>query len=97
MPPNDNRRPGVVSRNGGDDYGNSANVIRFPTKLKTDRNSPFDKLTAALVLKRHREGTLDPAVVEALLAGVGLRPCPLPAAQQGRAPVGPTGGGMREN
>jgi hypothetical protein len=77
MSPNDNRRPGVVSRNGGDDYdssSNSANVIRFPTKLKTDRYSPFDKLTAALVLKRHREGTLDPAVVEALLAGVELHP-----------------------
>jgi hypothetical protein len=71
MPPNDNRRPGVGSRNGGDydSSSNSANVIRFPTKLKAARNSPFDKLTAALVLKRHREGTLDPAVV---LAGVGL-------------------------
>jgi hypothetical protein len=71
MSPNDNRRPGVASRNGGDDYdSNSAKVIPLFPKLKT--GSPFDKLTAALVLKRHREGTLDPAVVEALLAGVGL-------------------------
>jgi hypothetical protein len=74
MPPNDNRRPGVVSRNGGDDYdsSNSAKVIPLFPKLKT--GSPFDKLTAALVMKRHRAGTLDPAVVEALLAGVGLHP-----------------------
>jgi hypothetical protein len=74
MGPNDNRPLGVVSRRAGDydSSSNSATVIRFPTKLKTDRNSPFDKLTAALVMKRHREGTLDPAVVEALLAGVGL-------------------------
>ena len=72
MGPNDNRRPGVVSRSAGDydSSSNSAKVIPLFPKLKT--GSPFDKLTAALVLKRHREGTLDPAVVEALLAGVGL-------------------------
>jgi hypothetical protein len=74
MGPNDNRRPGVVSRSAGDydSSSNSANVIPLPTKLKTGRNSPFDELTAVLVMKRLREGTLDPGVVEAFLAGVGL-------------------------
>jgi hypothetical protein len=74
MSTNDNRRPGVVSRNGGDydSSNNSSNVIRFPTKLKTCRNSPFDELTAVLVMKRLREGTLDPGVVEAMLVGIGL-------------------------
>jgi hypothetical protein len=36
------------------------------------RASPFDELTAALVLDRHDRGELEPAVVEALLSGVGL-------------------------
>jgi hypothetical protein len=73
MSPHDNRRPGVTSRNGGDyDSSSSANVIRFPTKLKTDRNSPFDELTAVLVMERHRRGELDPAILAALLASIGL-------------------------
>jgi hypothetical protein len=75
MGPNDNRRPGVVSRSAGDyDSSSSANVIRLPIKLKTDRNSPFESLTARLVLDQHRRGVLPAAVVEYLLAGAGLRP-----------------------
>jgi len=76
MGPNDNRRPGVVSRNGGDDYGssNSAKVIPLFPKLKTDRTSPFDGLTAQLILAQHRNGTLHEGVLLALLAGVGLHP-----------------------
>jgi hypothetical protein len=70
MSTNDNRRPGVVSRNGGDydSSNNSFNVIRFPTKLKTGKKSPFDELTDVLVAKRLREGTLDPGIVEAYRA-----------------------------
>jgi hypothetical protein len=34
--------------------------------------SPFDHLTARLVLDHHRAGTLPEGVVAALLAGVGL-------------------------
>jgi hypothetical protein len=73
-----NRRPGVVSRNGGE-YGssnNSANVIT----LQRNRNTPsssaraFDCLTVALVLDQHKRGALPEAVVEALLLGVGLKP-----------------------
>jgi hypothetical protein len=63
----------VVSRNGGDDYdssSNSAKVIPLFPKLKTA--SPFDQLTAKLVMAKHRAGTLDPGVVEGLLVGVGL-------------------------
>jgi hypothetical protein len=72
MPPNDNRRPGNHSRNGGDydSSSNSAKVIPLFPKLKT--GSPFDQLTAKLVMAKHRAGTLDPGVVEALLLGVGL-------------------------
>jgi hypothetical protein len=47
-----------------------ANVIRFPSKNR--KVTDFDRLTAVLIMKRLREGTLDPGVVEALLAGVGL-------------------------
>jgi hypothetical protein len=74
MGPNDNRRPGVVSRNGGDDYdsSNSAKVIPLFPKLKT--GSPFDQLTARLVMDRHRRGELPSAMLEYLLAGLGLRP-----------------------
>ena len=34
--------------------------------------SPLDRLTARLVLERHRAGTLDAEIVAALLVGVGL-------------------------
>jgi hypothetical protein len=54
--------------------GQTPKVLPFPQRREPRPSSPFDKLTAALVLKRHREGTLDHAVVEALLAGVGLHP-----------------------
>jgi hypothetical protein len=33
---------------------------------------PFKALTRALILQQHRAGTLQPAVLEALLTGVGL-------------------------
>jgi hypothetical protein len=74
MGPNDNRRPGVVSRNGGDDYdsSNSAKVIPLFPKLKTA--SPFDQLTARLVMDQHRRGELPAAMLEYLLAGAGLQP-----------------------
>jgi hypothetical protein len=35
---------------------------------------PFDQLTARLMLARHRDGTLNPKILEYLLAGVGLWP-----------------------
>jgi hypothetical protein len=46
------------------------NVVR----LQPDTTEAFQTLTARVVMAQHRAGTLDPAVVEALLAGVGLRP-----------------------
>jgi hypothetical protein len=45
-------------------------VVDFPIK-STKGASPFDELTAALVMERHRRGELDPAILAALLAGVG--------------------------
>jgi hypothetical protein len=71
---NENRRPGVVSRSGGEyvSSNNSANVVPLFPKLNTA--SPFQQLTARLVMARHRAGTLDPAVLVALLAAVGLQP-----------------------
>jgi hypothetical protein len=59
---------------------NNANVVPFPRDTRRGRAidhrhaSPFDRLTAALVMERHRRGELEPAVLEALLAGVGLVP-----------------------
>jgi hypothetical protein len=74
MSPNDNRRPGVVSRSAGDydSSNNSANVVSLFPKLNT--GSPFHQLTARLALARHREGTLPEAVLVALPAGVGVQP-----------------------
>ena len=66
-------RPGVVPRNGRQtDYNSSssAKVIALPSKL--NRPQPFASLTARLVMARHQAGTLDPAIVAALLAAVDL-------------------------
>lgn len=55
-----------------------SNIIEFPRSKQNVRpvlartSSDFDGLTAAVVLQRHRDGTLDERVVEALLLGVGL-------------------------
>ena len=46
-----------------------AKVIPFP---RLDTASPFDRLTATLVLAKFRAGTLPEGVLLALLAGVGL-------------------------
>ena len=74
MGTNDNRRSGVVSRNGGGDYdsSSSAKVICLLPKLNTA--SAFDRLTVQLILAQHRNGTLSEVVLLALLAGVGLHP-----------------------
>ena len=49
-----------------------ANVIPFPSQAR--RATDFDRLTAELVMKQYRDGTLNPVVLEALLLGVGLEP-----------------------
>lgn len=51
-----------------------SNVIDLPrrARLAGPTASTFDQLTAVLIMERHRRGELDPAIVEALLAGVGL-------------------------
>jgi hypothetical protein len=74
MGPNDNRPLGVVSRRAGDydSSSNSAKVIPLFPKLKTAL--PFDQLTARLVMDQHRRGELPAAMLEYLLAGVGLHP-----------------------
>jgi hypothetical protein len=54
------------------------NVVPITAGLSIDRPrrdhtaDAFGDLTAALVMERHRRGELDPAIVAALLAGVGL-------------------------
>jgi hypothetical protein len=63
------------------------NVIPLPLRPTPDRgiqsttlevqictSSPFDELTARLVMQRHAAGTLDPGIVAALLLAVGLQP-----------------------
>jgi hypothetical protein len=74
MSPNDNRRPGLASRSAGDydSSSNSAKVIPLFPKLNTP--SPFDALTARLVIDQYRRGVLPEAVLVALLAGAGLQP-----------------------
>jgi hypothetical protein len=73
MASNENRRPGVGSRSGGDyDSSSSARVVPLFPKIKSA--TAFDGLTTQLILAQHRAGTLPEAVLIALLAGVGLRP-----------------------
>lgn len=51
----------------------SSNVVQLRPGASATR-SAFDRLTARLVIKRFRNGTLDPAVLVALMAAVGLQP-----------------------
>jgi hypothetical protein len=66
MPPNDNRRPGVASRNGGeyDSSNSAANVIRLYPERKI--SSAWDDLTVELIVARQSAGNLDPALLRAL-------------------------------
>jgi hypothetical protein len=73
MTTNEYRRSGVVSRNGGDYVsGSSANVVDIAPKFNAV--SPFQQLTARMVLAQYRAGTLPEAVIVALLASAGLQP-----------------------
>lgn len=70
-----NRLPGVAPRASGSmdyDGSSSAKVIRLPTAHNT--RSPFDELTASLVLAQYRAGTLPEGVIVAMMASAGLRP-----------------------
>ena len=70
MASNKNRRPGWQARHGGDYIDSSSvNVLAFRTKFQP---SPFDRLTAQVVLAQFRAGTLPEAVMVALLGAVGL-------------------------
>ena len=61
---------------------NSNNVMPFKPRRRvaahginspsSDTGAAFDRLTAALVMDKHARGELDPGIVAALLAGVGL-------------------------
>jgi hypothetical protein len=51
---------------------NSGNVVSL--RPRVDTVSPFDRLTARIVMQRHASGTLDPAIVAALLLAAGLQP-----------------------
>ena len=57
-------------------HWNNVVVFRRPSRPvatigHSDPNA-FGRLTAALVMERHRRGQLEPEILEALLAGVGL-------------------------
>jgi hypothetical protein len=72
MGANDNRRSGVISRNGGDYVSSStANVVDFAPKLNAV--SPLQQLTARMVLAQYRASTLPEAVIVALLASAELQ------------------------
>jgi hypothetical protein len=55
---------------------NSGSVIPLRPGLDEGihTSSPFDTLTARLIVDQHRRGVLQEGVLIALLAGVGLRP-----------------------
>ncbi len=52
---------------------NTTNVVNLRPTPAVHAENAFNTLTARLVLAQHRAGTLSPAVVKALLLGVGLR------------------------
>ena len=54
--------------------GNVYYPFRKPTDRRAADRAAFEALTHQIVMTQHREGTLEPAVVEALLVGVGLHP-----------------------
>ena len=61
------------ARKGNDIALKRSNVIAFHRNPPViDPARAFDSFTHALVLQKHREGTLPEAVVAALLAGVGI-------------------------
>jgi hypothetical protein len=64
----------VTSRNGGDydSSSNSADVVDFAPKLNAV--SPFQQVTARMVIAQHRAGVLPEGVIIALLVGAGLHP-----------------------
>ena len=52
---------------------NSSNVIPFRRPgVDPDPHQAWQHLTKSMVMEKHRRGELDPAIVEALLQGVGL-------------------------
>lgn len=73
MPEMKNRWPGVAPRTSGSDFSSSSSAKVIP--LRPGHNtSPFDGLTANLVLAQFRAGTLPEAVIVAMMASAGLRP-----------------------
>jgi hypothetical protein len=52
----------------------TTNVVFLRRPPVADPVRAFKALTHRLVMEQHRAGTLNPAVVEALLVGVGLDP-----------------------
>ena len=74
MTPNDNRRAGgKPGHGGGISNGSGAKILRLPT-IGRNVPSPFDGLTANLVLARFRAGTLPEGVFVAMMASAGLHP-----------------------
>ena len=70
----DNRRSGVQPGNGGEiSNGSGAKIFCLPT-IGRNVPSPFDGLTANLVLARFRDGTLPEGVFVAMMASAGLHP-----------------------
>jgi hypothetical protein len=73
MAANDNHRPRPALPSGSDNKANDrAKVIAFPRLPHA--LSPFDRLTATLIVAQHRAGTLPEAILVALLAAVLERP-----------------------
>jgi hypothetical protein len=52
----------------------ASNIVLLRRPPIADPARAFQALTHQLVISQHRAGTLAPAVVEALLVGVGLEP-----------------------
>lgn len=74
MTSNDNRRAGGQPGHGGGIPSSRDGAKVIPLHPGRNAPSPFDGLTANLVLAQYRAGTLPEAVIVAMMASAGLRP-----------------------
>jgi hypothetical protein len=75
MTPTKNPPVGVPPHaTGSIDYKSSSSGNVVALRSNFNPASPFQRLTAQMILAQHRAGTLPEGILVALLAGVGLHP-----------------------
>jgi hypothetical protein len=68
LPPQSSKR----LRTAGKSNGLQEEILRRAELRANLPASPWSELTGALIMEKHRRGTLDPGIVEAFLAAVNI-------------------------